>query len=159
MLTRCIICRGHAKAIGEAVEAWGKGEDAAMEVRDLEDVLPACLALRDELRGLHKEAFDLLLSDRLRDTQAVGRLIQEAYVHALQAFRGVAEGVRWAGQKGYGVGRAPEFDEAARDVRGLSDDFSRRWPLFDPKGTQEGMGQAARGELASDEDVSREREG
>jgi hypothetical protein len=52
--------------------------------------------------------------------------------------------------------RAREFDEAARAVRGLSDDFSRRWPLAGTRGPQVGMGPAARGEFASDEeDLSR----
>jgi hypothetical protein len=159
MFTRTAICRGHAKAIEQAVEAWGKGEGAAMEVRDLADVLPACLALRDELRALHEEAFDLLLSNRLRDTLAVGRLLQEAFADALYAFGGVAEGIRRAGRAGGGAGRAREFDEAARAVRGLSDDFSRRWPLFDPGGRQGGTGPATRGEFASDEDLSRGTEG
>src|ERR671938_165084 len=100
MLTRAAVCRGHAKAIEEVVGAWGKGQDAAISGRDLEEVLPACLALRDELRALHREAFDLLLSNRLRDTQAVGRLIQEAYADALYAFGGVDAGIRRAGRKG-----------------------------------------------------------
>ncbi len=129
--TRSVICRGQVRTIEDAVEAWRAGHDDAMEARDIEDVIPVCLMLGELLQEWHKDAWESLFSNRLRNVQSAGELLRKAYVHSLEAFDGVADCLRGAKQKGYEVDKAADFQRTAESVQRLNEDFSRRWPFLD----------------------------
>lgn len=159
MNPKAIFCRGYVKALGEAVEAWKECHDEAMKVGSLEELIPDVLALRDMMRDTLKKDFERLFANKLNATQLLGQVARQINLHTLGIFDVFADGIRWAEQRGYEVGQAGDFEQAFQDVRRLSDDFDRRWPLFDPEELEEARAQAARGEFASDEEVWRELQG
>ncbi len=159
MTTRSIICRGQARTIEDAVEAWRTGHDGALEARDIEDVIPVCLTLCQLLQQWQKDAWEALFANRLRNVHSAGALLRKGYHHALQALEGVADGLRWAEQKGCEVARAADFRQAAEAVRRLHEDFCRRWPFLDRAAVEEARAQIGRGEFLSAEDIQRELHG
>lgn len=159
MHTKSVICRGQARTIEDAVEAWRADHDDAMDVRDIEDVIPVCLTLSELLQEWQKEAWESLFSNRLSNLQEAGELLRKAYLHSLQAFEGVADCLRWTKQLGYEVDRIAEFQQAFETIRRLSEDFSQRWPVLDAASVETARAQIARGEFLSAEDIQRELHG
>jgi hypothetical protein len=153
------ICRGHVRTIEDAVEAWKQDHDDAMKVQDLEQMILVCLFLRNGLRQVHRQVFNHLFAGKVGKTQELGRVVRGLDASVLKSFQAVAEVVRWARENGLDVERAGDLDQAIEHVRRLSDDFGRRWPLFDTEQIKEGLAQAARGEFADDEDIQRALQG
>jgi hypothetical protein len=156
MKTRSVICRGQVRTIEDAIEAWKAGHEDAMEVRDIEDVIPVCLMLGELLQQWQKDAWESLFSNRLREVQSAGALLQKAYSQSLEAFEGVADCLRWAKRNGYAVEKATDFQRIAEMVQRLHADFARRWPFLDPTAIDEARAQISRGEFVSEEDIQHE---
>lgn len=159
MIPKAIFCRGYVKALGEAVEAWRECHDEAMKVRSLEELIPNVLALRDMMSDMHKKDFERLFANKATATQMLGQMNRELNRSTLVIFEVFTEVIHWAEQRGHEVERARDFVQAFQDVRRLSDDFDRRWPLFDAEELEEARAQAARGEFASDEEIWSELQG
>ena len=156
MKTKSVICRGQARTIEDAVEAWRPDRGDTMEVRDIEDVIPVCLLLCELLQEWQRDAWESLFSNKLRNVQSEGESLRKAYIHSLEAFKGVADCLRWAEQKGYEFDTAAEFHRATETVQESYGDFSRRWPFLDPAVVEEARAQIGRGEFLSAEDIQRE---
>jgi hypothetical protein len=159
VIPQALIRRGYAKALGEAVEAWKQDHDEASKVRTLEELIPDALALRDRMRDDHKRMFEALFAGKLAATQLVGQLTRETFANTLLIFEVFAAGIGRAEGRGYEVGRAREFERAFEDVRRLSEDFSRRWPLFDVQELEQARARIASGEGLTAEDIRRELDG
>jgi hypothetical protein len=157
--TKSIICRGQARTIEDAVEAWKTDHADALEIHAIEDVIPVCLALGDLLQEWQKEAWESLFANQIGNLQAAGELLRKAYTHSLEALEDVADCLRWAERKGYEVDKMADFQQALEAVRRLNEDFCRRWPFLDRTAVEEARVQIGRGEFMSAEDIQRELHG
>jgi hypothetical protein len=153
---KSVICRGRARAIEDAIDAWNLDHDNALSARDMEDVVGECLSTRDFLSQWHQTAWEHLFAGRLANIQQAGELLRSATGKLVHVFAAVQTCVKWMERKGYPVDKAVEFEAAARAVEGLLADLNRRWPFIDPQQVEEARAAFARGEGIPAEEILRE---
>ena len=159
MKTKGLICRGRARTIEDAVEAWKSDHDEAMAVRDLEDIIRECRWLRDLLMEWNQESWKLLRAGRLHCVQDTGdslRMVLTIFLRAIPRARRLAANYK---RGGYHVEHAGEFADLEKQVQEMANELDQKWPFIDPREMEESRSAYDRGECQPVEDILRELQG
>jgi hypothetical protein len=128
------ICRGRARsidALGSEFEAWKQAHDEAMEARDVEDWVLACLDAHATALRSYRHIRRKAVGGRFGNLQQVGEAAREVFDSLIHFFEVVLAGVADAESRGFNVEHAGEFRQALAELHREREAFIAFWPWFD----------------------------
>jgi hypothetical protein len=156
MKMRANLYQRQFRAVEETLESWKRDHREAMEVRDLEYMINACLYLQECLGELIAEAWQAGFSGKMRASQVLGQFLIAALDASVQTWEVIANWLQDCRARGYEVDNEAAVPQALEAARKLHQDFAQRWPLFRPEDLERGRDQIARGEcIATEEEFRR----
>jgi hypothetical protein len=153
------ICRGRARTVEDAVEAWKDDHDAAMQARDTEDLVDISLEFTRFLLDWVQQSWERLFANNLRSIQETGLLLQRWLTRADELAKDVENCIRATKKQGYTVEGADEFAATVANLRRIKQDFEGRWPFVDENVMEDSRLAFQRGEGQDVEDLIRETQG
>jgi hypothetical protein len=143
------------RAVEETLESGKRDPREAMEVRDLESMIDACLYFQECLGELIAEAWQAGFSGTMRASQVLGPFLMAALEASVQTWEVIASRLQDCQTRGYHVDNEAAVPQALEAARHLHQDFAQRWPLFRPEELERGRDQIARGECVTTEEEFR----
>ncbi len=109
--------------IAREIDSWNPDHEAAVKVRDLEDLVQACLLDRDKDNSFIRLILDRSrMLDRDGELDIVNHRIQECCDDALATLNKLSERIRLAEGLGYPVEHASSIAKAIEDYRRWKED-------------------------------------
>src|SRR5260370_33033624 len=131
MKTKRIICRGQTRTIEDAIDAWKEPHDAAMLVRDLEDLIGYCLGVRTSYVEWYKEIVRLV--EKKQAKECTGQFFTQCLDQVNVAMDGVADLIAKEEKGGYCVDQSKAFREAVEELKKMRQDFANLRLCMDPE--------------------------
>jgi hypothetical protein len=116
------ILKQQGRVIRQEIEAWKLDHDEAMKVRDLQDLIQACLLERDKDNSFIRLILDKSHMLSPEGLDKINDLIQECCDDALATLDKLSEAVQLAEAKGLPVEHATSIAKAAEDYRRWKED-------------------------------------
>ncbi len=122
------ICKGRARTIEDAVEAWQEEHAAAMEARDTDELVSIFLEFVDELTSWCNDSWNRLFANKVSNPQQLGLCIKRCLELGPPLWSRVRECVEETERQGFTVEGADRFRAAQGALQRLFADHSARWP-------------------------------
>jgi hypothetical protein len=156
MKTLAKLYRGSYRAIEEALETWKTDPEEARSARDLEATIRLCLSLQSDTKVFVDFAWEQARAERIEDMQAAGHYVVSLLESGVVAWECAAETAAWCAAAGCPVEGIGAIPASLAELRGLLEDFSRRWPFVRMEDVMRGSQQIANGAYVTGEDLLRE---
>lgn len=155
MNMRCVIGRGTAQTIEDAVEAWKTDHADAVEGNDVDELVAFFLEFTRFLADWHKDAHRDLFADKVRRPHEAGVALGGILAKAVALCDQVAAIVQNTEARGFHVEGAARFQAACGDVVRLHQHVKETWPMIDAAQVERSRAQVAAGQFRSVEDILR----
>ncbi len=153
MTTRGILARGQARALREAAETWKIDHQAAMAVRDLEDLVAEGISMAESYSVWRERCLVDLYSRRLPDVIPTGEALHDAGTDLSTGMATVEDCIQLAESIGYQIDQAEAFRKARKRLDSLLVDLADAWPQFDLAEIQRNEAQIEAGHSVALEDL------
>jgi hypothetical protein len=138
--------RGQIQVLAETVAAWKAEPREVLRVRDVEEIVRACLDYPAMITRLYDAAWDRIRANELDDYMKTGEALRGVVDQTIALLHSIRALAQSPVENGHASKGTAELDKALAQLEGMKQELDQCWPWFRQQHIEEGRAEHAHGE-------------